>query len=59
MEIIRENIIKNIIKKEKLKANINIKINLNLIYLNKKEIVFIYAILNPIIGYIKNRFIKI
>ena len=58
MEIIGKNIIKNIIKKEKFEANINAKIDLNLIYLNKKEIIFISVILNFIAGYIKNRFIK-
>ena len=50
---------KDIIKKKKLKANINAKINLNLICLNKKEIIFIGAILNPIASRIENRFIKI
>ena len=58
IKIIRGNIIKDIIKKEKLKANISAKIDLNLICLNKKKI-FIGAILNLIAGYIKNRFIKI
>jgi len=58
MEIIGKNIIKNIIKKEKFEANINAKIDLNLICLNRKEIVFIGAILNFIAGYIKNGFVK-
>ena len=58
IKIIKKNIIKNIIKKEKLKADISAKINLNLIHLNKKEIIFTGAILNPIANHIKNRFIK-
>ena len=48
-----KNIIKNIIKKEKLEADTNVEIVLNLIRLNKKETVFIGAILNPIAGRIK------
>ena len=59
IKIIRGNIIKDIIEKEKLEANISAKIDLNLICLNKKEIIFIGAILNLIAGYIENRFVKI
>ena len=49
----------NIIKEEEFEADISAEIDLNLICLNKKEIIFISAILNPIVSRIENRFIKI